>query len=190
MKLCEEQKVTLFLAILLIVFWLAFVFEVIDWKGLVATYIGDGSMAILVYWLLRKSASNTKEAKKIDAKKKFVEWFYFFQRKWPSYKVSIETGTMKKTEAEQPNTFADQIHISLEDVKCMGFVFKPEVEEKIQSIINDMSVFGYDLRRIIQLPANQQHASKNVKRLLEKGEAIVNQIKAVSNNVDESLVIN
>lgn len=189
MKLCEKQKVTIFIAILLLIFWLAFVFRVIDWKALVATLVGDGSMSILVYWLLRKSASNIKEAKRIEAKEKFCEWFYFFEKKWSNYRKLIESRTIREPEINQPNTIADQMQLSFSSAKCEDFQFDPETEQKIQEIISGLHTFGFDLRRTIQSPTSR-HTTKAIKELVEKGEAITASIRAVSKAVEKTLAIN
>jgi hypothetical protein len=188
MKLCEKQKVTIFIAILLLIFWLAFVFRVIDWKALVATLVGDGSMSILVYWLLRKSASNIKEAKRIEAKEKFCEWFDFFAKKWSNYKGLIESGTVPEPEINQPNTIADQMQLSFSSVKCEGFLFDLETGQRIQEIISRIHAFGFDLRKTMQSPRNRRTA-KAIKELIEKGEAITASIRAVSEAVEKSLAI-
>ncbi|MFB3888611.1 MAG: hypothetical protein ACE14S_03905 [Candidatus Bathyarchaeia archaeon] len=189
MNLCENQKAVILVAILAIAFLVAFAFEQIDWKGLAASFIGEGSMAILVYWLLRKNASNTKEARMVKAIENFRKWFYYFPNKWSGYRTLIQSGTINKPEVEQPNTFADQIHESLEGLKAVGIVFKPGILSKIHDVIQEISDFGYELRRVAQLPPNRRRSTENINFLLEKGEAISKTIKAMSGAVDESLAV-
>lgn len=137
----------------------------------------------------------------IDAKKYFCKWFNFFPDKWLMYKKLIKSRRIEKTEIEQPNTIADQLRHSFQDLQPSGFKIKSEIEEEIKGIITLLDTFGFDLRQ--SMPRIRQHSTAvdselgikdiqgdtTIKDFIRQGEAIVKAIKKASEDVEKALEI-
>ena len=190
MKLCAEQMAFITLIILVVICIVAFLSGFFNVGGFISNLISGGFITCFEYLFLKQRSINMEKDKMINAKKTFLEWFYFFPKKWSSYKELIESGNLREPEINQPNTIADQITSSFIGVQATGFKFTPKTKEKIETTIEDLHKFGFDLRTRMQLSTpTETRFFEVIEGFLRRGETITKSIEDLSEDLEKSLEI-